>query len=78
MSRQTKVDAIDRALMHHQLAGAVHVYSPPERNGPSESRRSTWTVVFTGRTLEPVTMSTPTAEAVCMALAVAEAVYGAP
>lgn len=61
--------------MHHQLAGVVHFYSPPEQHGDRADRRSNWRIVFTGHELQPIDCSTPTALAVCAALATAELVH---
>lgn len=75
MSAASKRDSIDRALMHHQLAGVVHVYSPPEQNGSASDRRSQWRIVFTGRETEPIDCNSTTALIVCAALASAELVH---
>lgn len=75
MAKYTR-DTIDRALMHHQLAGAVRMYSPPEP--PHENARRTWRISFAGaHVADPDLDVTPsTAHAVCVALAAAEVAYG--
>lgn len=62
-------DSISRALLHHELAGVVHSYSPPETG---RDARSTWRISFVTDTLQPLGVNTPTAEAICAALAAAE------
>lgn len=78
MATQAVRDSIDRALMHHQLADVVHTYGPPELNGPREGRRSTWRVTFAaknGTTGGTYDLSTTAVQAVCAALAAAEATH---
>lgn len=69
MSAGAKRESIERALLHHEQAGVVRSWSPPEPGG-----RSTWRVTFAGRALDPVHVNTSGVLAVCEALAAAERV----
>lgn len=72
MSAAERRESIERALVHHDLAGVVHTWSPPEPVHHDPARKGKWTITLTSHTLDPIVCSTPAALDICKALAGAE------